>query len=143
MSARYTGLPTRSLANRPMSHAQRHEHARPLLDRFYAWLTSMMERLSRKTDTSGAIVYALNQWETPMRYCDNGRLEFHNLPVERALRGVAIGRRLYTSELCRAVEIAPPIFRALAVRLAGARYPHERSRGPRSGSNAAAIQRFS
>jgi hypothetical protein len=30
-----------------------------------------------------------------MRYCDDGHLEIDNLPVERALRGVAIGRRNY------------------------------------------------
>ncbi|MFP4896989.1 transposase domain-containing protein, partial [Paraburkholderia sp. EG304] len=29
------------------------------------------------------------------RYCDDGQLEIDNLPVERALRGVAIGRRNY------------------------------------------------
>lgn len=30
-----------------------------------------------------------------MRYCDGGQSEIDNLPVERALRGVAIGRRDY------------------------------------------------
>ncbi|SPD62578.1 transposase (fragment) (plasmid) [Cupriavidus neocaledonicus] len=54
-----------------------------------------METLSRKSDTSRAILYALNRWEALTRYCDDGRLEIDNLPVERALRGVAIGRRNY------------------------------------------------
>ncbi|BBU33331.1 hypothetical protein BTHE68_70650 (plasmid) [Burkholderia sp. THE68] len=45
--------------------------------------------------TSRAILYALNRWEAFTRYCDDGQLEIDNLPVERALRGVAIGRRNY------------------------------------------------
>jgi hypothetical protein len=73
--------------------AYRQEHARLLLDRFHAWLTATLETLSRKSDTSQAILYALNRWEALTRYCDDGQLEIDNLPVERALRGVAIGRR--------------------------------------------------
>lgn len=75
--------------------AYRQEHARPLLDQFHAWLTATLETLSKKSDTSRAILYVLNRWQAFMRYCDDGRLEIDNLPVERALRGVAIGRRNY------------------------------------------------
>ncbi|MBB5405160.1 hypothetical protein HDG41_007256 [Paraburkholderia sp. JPY162] len=75
--------------------AHRQEHARPLLDQFHAWLATMLETLSRKSDTSRAILYALNRWEALTRYCDDGQLEIDNLPVEWALRGVAIGRRNY------------------------------------------------
>jgi hypothetical protein len=75
--------------------AYRQEHARPLLDQLHAWLTATLETLSRKSDTSRAILYALNRWEPFTRYCDDGQLEIDNLPVERALRGVAIGRRLF------------------------------------------------
>ena len=75
--------------------AHRQEYARPLLDQFHAWLTTTLEALSRKSDTSRAILYALNRWEALTRYCDDGQLEIDNLPVERALRGVAIGRRNY------------------------------------------------
>ncbi|EEF28194.1 conserved hypothetical protein [Ricinus communis] len=41
--------------------AYRQEHARPLLDRFHAWLTLTLETLSRKSDTSQAILYAMNR----------------------------------------------------------------------------------
>ena len=75
--------------------AYRQEHARPLLDQLHAWLTATLETLSKKSDTSRAILYALNRWEALTRYCDDGRLEIDNLPVERALRGVAIRRRNY------------------------------------------------
>lgn len=75
--------------------AYRQSHARPLLDQLHAWLGATLETLSRKSDTSRAILYALNRCEALARYCDDGRLEIDNLPVERALRGVAIGRRNY------------------------------------------------
>jgi len=75
--------------------AYRHIHARPLLDQLHTWLSATLETLSRKSDTSRAILYALNRWEALTRYCDDGQLEIDNLPVERALRGVAIGRRNY------------------------------------------------
>lgn len=75
--------------------AYRQAHAQPLLDQLHAWLTATLETLSRKSDTSRAILYALNRWEALTRYCGNGQLEIDNLPVERALRGVAIGRRNY------------------------------------------------
>lgn len=75
--------------------AYREAHARPLLDQLHAWLTTTLETLSKKSDTSRAILYALNRWEALTRYCDDGQLEIDNLPVERALRGVAIGRRNY------------------------------------------------
>ncbi|VVE06907.1 transposase, IS66 family protein [Pandoraea communis] len=58
-------------------------------------LSATLATLSRKSDTSQAILYALNRWEAPTRYCDDRQLETDNLPVERALRGVAIGRRNY------------------------------------------------
>ncbi|CAJ0783648.1 IS66 family transposase [Ralstonia chuxiongensis] len=73
----------------------RQTHARPLLDQLHAWLSATLETLSRKSDTSRAILYALNRWAALTRYCDDGHLEIDNLPVERALRGVAIGRRNY------------------------------------------------
>jgi transposase len=75
--------------------AYRQKHARPLLDQFHSWLTATLETLSKKSDTSRAILYALNRWEAFTRYCSDGQLEIDNLPVERALRGVAIGRRNY------------------------------------------------
>jgi len=76
--------------------AYRQTHSRPLLDQLHAWLSATLETLSRKSDTSRAILYALNRWEALTRYCDDGRLEIDNLPVERALRGVASVRRRST-----------------------------------------------
>jgi hypothetical protein len=41
--------------------AYRQEHARRLLDQIHAWLTATLATLSRKSDTSRAILYALNR----------------------------------------------------------------------------------
>lgn len=54
--------------------------------------------LSRKSDTRRAILYALKRQAALTRYCGDGRLGIDNLPVKRALRGVAIGwRNSYSS----------------------------------------------
>lgn len=64
--------------------AHRQTHAKPLLDELHTWLTAMLGTLSRKSDTSQAILYALNRWAALTRYCDDGHLEIDNLPAERA-----------------------------------------------------------
>lgn len=40
-------------------------------------------------------MYALNLWPALVRYCEDGAIEIDNSTAERALRGVAIGRRNY------------------------------------------------
>jgi transposase len=59
------------------------------------WLRASLAKLSRKSDTSAAIQYSLNLWRALTRYCDDGALEIDNSAAERALRGVALGRRNY------------------------------------------------
>ena len=69
--------------------------SRPLLDELERWLRTSLEKLSRKSDTAAAILYALNLWPALTRYCDNGAIEIDNSAAERALRGIAIGLRNY------------------------------------------------
>jgi transposase len=64
-----------------------------LLDSLKQWLEETLGKLSRKSDTSLAVRYALGRWEALMRYCDDGRLEIDNNAAERALRVVALGRK--------------------------------------------------
>ena len=73
----------------------RQQRACRLLDDFGNWLRTTLEKLSRKSDTAAAIQYALNLWPALLRYCDDGIIEIDNSAAERALRGVAIGRRNY------------------------------------------------
>jgi transposase len=73
----------------------RQASAKPLLDDLERWLRGSLEKLSRKSDTAAAIQYSLNLWSALTRYCEDGRVEIDNSAAERALRGVAIGRRNY------------------------------------------------
>ena len=73
----------------------RQARAQPLLASLEAWLRTTLAMLSRKSDTAQAILYALNRWNSFVRYMDDGRIEIDNSAAERALRGVALGRRNY------------------------------------------------
>lgn len=71
----------------------RQERARPWLDDFHAWLTAEGSRVSRKSVWAEAIHYALNHWSALIRYANDGRIEIDNNAAERALRGIALGRK--------------------------------------------------
>jgi transposase len=71
----------------------RNQRARPLLESLCQWFETALLKLSRKSDTTAAIRYALGLWEALMRYCDDGRLEIDNNAAERSLRAVALGRK--------------------------------------------------
>jgi transposase len=73
----------------------RQARSRPLLDAMHDWLESSLAKLSKKSDTSAAIRYALALWDALVRFCDDGRIEIDNNAAERALRCVAIGRKNY------------------------------------------------
>ncbi len=73
----------------------RQARARPLLDEFRLWMEKSLRQLSPKSETAGAIRYALSHWSALMRYIDNGLLEIDNNAAERALRCVALGRKNY------------------------------------------------
>ncbi|WP_255419214.1 IS66 family transposase [Glaciimonas sp. PCH181] len=75
--------------------AVRQAQSRPLIDALESWLRASLLTLSRKSDTTAAILYALNLWPALTRYCDDGSIEIDNSAAERALRGIAIGRRNY------------------------------------------------
>src|SRR6266571_3832421 len=69
--------------------------SRPLLQSLRDWFEVSLTKLSRKSDTTVAIRYALELWPALTRYCDDGRLEIDNNAAERALRVVALGRKNY------------------------------------------------
>ncbi|MDR6503955.1 hypothetical protein J2785_007148 [Burkholderia ambifaria] len=73
----------------------RQAESRPRLESLREWLNAVGQTLSRKSDTTAAIRYALNRWNALMRYCDDGAVEIANSAAERALRGVALGRKNY------------------------------------------------
>ena len=69
--------------------------SRPLLDSLKQWLEETLGKLSKKSDTTAAVRYALGQWKVLELYCDDGHLEIDNNSAERALRAVALGRKNY------------------------------------------------
>lgn len=73
----------------------RKTEARPLLDELRTWMEKMLRSLSTKSETAGAIRYALSRWRALTRYIDDGQLEIDNSAAERALRAVALGRKNY------------------------------------------------
>ena len=73
----------------------RQARAKPLLDDIRSWLEKSLRQLSAKSETAGAIRYALSHWRALTRYVDDGLLEIDNSAAERALRAVALGRKNY------------------------------------------------
>jgi hypothetical protein len=85
------------IRGRPPNERQqvRQARARPLLELLRSWLEVSLAKLSRKSDTTAAVKYALTLWDALVRYCDDGQLEIDNNAAERALRAVALGRKNY------------------------------------------------
>src|SRR2546427_150633 len=73
----------------------RQARSKPLLASLRQWFEATLLKLSRKSDTTVAIRYALSRWDALARYCDDGHIEIDNNAAERALRAVALGRKNY------------------------------------------------
>ena len=73
----------------------RRTRAKPMLDDLRQWMEKTLRSLSTKSETAGAIRYALSHWRALTRYVDDGLLEIDNNSAERALRAIAIGRKNY------------------------------------------------
>jgi transposase len=73
----------------------RQERAVPLLGEFKGWLEALLPQVSAKGEIAQAVLYSLKRWAALTRYAEDGRLEIDNNAAERALRGVALGRKNY------------------------------------------------
>jgi transposase len=58
-------------------------------------MCSERARLSRHAETAKAIDYMLKRWPAFTRFLDDGRICLSNNAAERALRGIAIGRKAW------------------------------------------------
>ena len=74
--------------------AVRNERSRPLLESLKQWMEETLGKLSRKSDTTKAIRYALDRWDALLRFSDDGHLEVDNNAAERSLRAVVLGRNV-------------------------------------------------
>src|SRR5918912_2247682 len=88
----------RDISGKPAAErlAVRAERAKPLVLGLEAWLRVQHARVSPKSETGKALAYALNHWAALTRFLGDGRICLSNNAAERALRGIAVGRRNWT-----------------------------------------------
>jgi transposase len=75
--------------------AVRQRESRPIVADLEGWMRRERARLSRHAETAQAIDYMLTRWPAFTRFLDDGRVCLTNNAAERALRGVALGRRAW------------------------------------------------
>ena len=75
--------------------AVRRKIAAPLVTDLELWLRSQRVALARHNPVAGAIDYMLKDWAAFTRFLDDGRICLTNNAAERALRGVALGRKAW------------------------------------------------
>ena len=85
----------RAINGRPADErlAVRQELSKPLVTALEAWMRDTRAQLSRHDPVAGAIGYMLKVWPDFVRFLDDGRICLTNNAAERALRGIALGRK--------------------------------------------------
>ena len=73
--------------------AVRQATSAPLVAELAAWMREQRARLSRTHDLARAMDYMLKRWPAFTRFLDDGRVCLSNNAAERALRGIALGRK--------------------------------------------------
>jgi transposase len=74
----------------------RQVHVRPLVDDLHSWMLVERARLSRHAPVAKAMDYMLTRWPAFARFLDDGKICLTNNAAERALRGIAVGRKNWT-----------------------------------------------
>lgn len=65
----------------------------PLVNELHGWMRQERAKLSRHNDVAKAMDYMLNRWVAFTRFLDDGKICLSNNAAERALRGIALGRK--------------------------------------------------
>jgi hypothetical protein len=73
--------------------AVRQEHSAPLVIALEAWMREQRAKLSRHNDLAKHMDYMLTRWDAFARFLADGRIDLTNNAAERALRGIALGRK--------------------------------------------------
>ena len=73
--------------------AVRQQTSRPLVASLETWMREERAKLSRGSDVAKAMNYMLKRWAAFTRFLDDGRICLTNNTAERALRGIALGRK--------------------------------------------------
>lgn len=73
--------------------AVRQELSAPLIADLEGWIREQRAKPSRGNDVAKAMDYMLKRWSAFTRFLDDGRIYLSNNAAERALRGIALGRK--------------------------------------------------
>lgn len=84
-----TGLPAEQRLT------QRQQRSALPLAELEAWMRAARAKLSRHADVAKAMDYMLTRWASFVRFLGDGRVDLSNNAAERALRGIAIGRKAW------------------------------------------------
>jgi transposase len=75
--------------------AVRAKEIAPLVEAFEAWMRTERAKLSRHAEVAKAMDYMLKRWTAFTRFLADGRICLSNNAAERALRGIALGRKAW------------------------------------------------
>ena len=75
--------------------AIRQERAAPLVASLESWVRTARGKMSSHADVAKAMDYMLKRWEAFSRFLGDGRICLTNNAAERALRGIALGRKAW------------------------------------------------
>lgn len=73
--------------------ALRQQHSAPLVTELGAWMRENRSKLSKNSDVAEAMDYMLKAWPAFTAFLDDGHICLSNNAAERALRGIALGRK--------------------------------------------------
>jgi hypothetical protein len=73
--------------------AVRQELSKPIVEALHAYLEEKQFNFSRTHDLHKAMRYMLKRWSAFTLFLDDGRVCLSNNAAERALRGIALGRK--------------------------------------------------
>jgi len=71
----------------------RKEQSAPLMTELETWMREERAKLSKHADVAKAMDYMLRRWDSFARFLKDGRICLTNNAAERALRGLALGRK--------------------------------------------------
>lgn len=88
----------RDINGQPADHRRevRQQRSKPLVEALEEWLRGERRKLSSKSPVAKAIDYSLKRWRAFTRFLDDGRICLSNNAAERAVRGIAVGRKNWT-----------------------------------------------